>query len=247
MPLNLYKRNDRENDDDNRYGRPTFQRLYLKNVAFEFDSSWLVDLPDSKYDLVYENSARGYLASLLDQRAYDHRYTYRKGEGIWIIDKEAKWFNIVRKDKDHDNVDEDEDHGNVDEDEDHDNTDKHLDTVYRDCDGEYIQVYEHDFDNRFLSSRACTSVETFLGRIGSIGIGDYYPDWETDDIYSPYGPEPIKMVRILVRRDNEVKVVTRRCKPKCFRHGSCICSDNEGEWRDDEDEDKDVELSKNEA
>jgi hypothetical protein len=233
MPLNLYKRNDRENDDENDdengYRWPIYQRLNLKNVAFEFDSSWLVDLPDSKYELLDEKSARGYLASLLDQRAYNYRYDCKRGEWIWIVDKEAKWLNIV------------------DEDEHHDNADKHHDTVYRDCDEEYILIHEYDFPKRVLCGRAGTSADTFLMKIGSMGIGDYYHDWGTNEIYSPYGPEPIKMVMILVRQDNEVKEVKRRCKPKCYRHGWCICSDDEGGWREDEDEDKDVELSKNEA
>jgi hypothetical protein len=220
MLLNLYKRNDRENDDENRYGWPKFQRLYLKNVAFEFDSSWLVDLPDSKYALMYENSARGYLASLLDEKAYHHRYTYKKGEGIWIVDKETKWYSLVDEDEDHDNVDEDEDHDNVDEDEDHDNVDededhdnvdKHDDTVFWDCDGEYIQVYEEDFSNRRASILETTNVREFISRIWSMGIGDHYPDWEADR----YGPEPCKMVRILVRRDNELKLFDRTRKKSC--------------------------------
>ncbi|CAJ0547186.1 Ff.00g018130.m01.CDS01 [Fusarium sp. VM40] len=239
MSLNLYKRNDRENDDDNRYGWPILQRLYLQNIALEFDNSWLVDLPDCKYGLAHENSARGFLAKLIFDAAYDHRHLRSEGVGIWIVDKKAKWLN---------NVDDDEDHGCVDEDEDedHDNADKHHDTVYRDCDGEYIEVHEDNFVDRHLCYGAGTSAVTFLRELGyNTGISDCDWHYESDDC-DP-SPEPTKQVRMLVRRDNKVKEITRGCKPKCHRVGRCICSDDEGEWREDKDEDKDVKLSKNEA
>ncbi|KAL4728970.1 hypothetical protein ACLX1H_003376 [Fusarium chlamydosporum] len=120
MSLNRNRRNDHEDDheddyesdDEDCFVEPTIQELRLKNFALEFDSSWLMDLPDHIYWLSDENSARGYLAYLLKEKAGYLSFDFDiEREGIWLIDKEAEWFN---------------------------DADKHHDTVYRDCDGEFI-------------------------------------------------------------------------------------------------------------
>ncbi|KAF5663643.1 tetracycline resistance protein [Fusarium heterosporum] len=217
------KRDDRkdyhadEHEDDAGWQRP--QKLQLENIGLEFDNSWLVDLPDHVYDLAYENSARGYLTNLLKQKAdYLDPLDFER-EAIWIVDKWAKWFS---------------------------NADEHHGTVYRDCDGEYIEVYCDDLVNPYSDDEKAPNAAGFLRKLVRLGFDDFYYQPESPGgWFGPWGPEPEKIVRLLVRRDNEVKEVTGKCKNKCFRIGWCICSNDEGNWWEDEDED--VELPENEA
>ncbi|KAM0227213.1 hypothetical protein ACHAP5_012222 [Fusarium lateritium] len=219
-----YKKNDDDDDDEDDVGWSLLQKLYLKNIALEFDSSWLLDLPDSIFWLADENSARGYLTKLLKQKAYhynpDDRFNPRR-EGIWIVDKEAKWFN---------------------------NDDEHYDTVYRDCDGEYVEVRCDRFVHDYPSKGADPNATIFLKKLDHLGFEDCYIAEESPGGWmGPYNPEAGGIARILVRRDNEVKELTGKCKRKCYRLGWCICSDDEGEWWEDEDEDVDMKLSENKA
>ncbi|KAH6954850.1 hypothetical protein DER45DRAFT_540992 [Fusarium avenaceum] len=204
MSLILYKSNDREDDNDDDYDWPA---LYLMNIALEFNSTWLVDLPDHEHYLTDENSVRGYLAYLIKEKAFHGCDLNIEGEGIWIVDKEAKWFN-----KEH-----------------HDNTDRHHDTVYRDCDGEYVEVFRDQFVHYYRSDGGEPNAAVFLQRLDLMHIVDgYFSPWGGEWIESS-GPKSEKIVRLLVRQDNEVKETTWRCKSKCDRLGWCICSDDEGD------------------
>ncbi|KAM0349833.1 hypothetical protein ACHAPU_003667 [Fusarium lateritium] len=223
MPPLGYKRNDDDDDDDEDDYRDN-QKLLVKNIALEFDGSWLVDLPNHVYHLADENSARGYLTNLLKQKAY-HCQLFdidmgmymdmdMEREVIWIVDKEAKWF---------------------------DNADEHHDTVYRDCDGEYIEVSFDDYVRSNLGDGPVPNAAKFLGQLERMDFEDFYPQPESPGgFFGPYGPEPKKMVRLLLRRENELKKTTERCKYKCDRLGWCICSDDEGDWWEDADEDIDL-------
>ncbi|KPA35923.1 hypothetical protein FLAG1_11342 [Fusarium langsethiae] len=223
MSLIRYKRNYHEDDYEDDVGWSIFSELRLKNIALEFDSSWLVDLPEHIYDLADENSARGYLAKLLKQKAYGCLPFCFKGEGIWIVDKEAKWFGNA-----------DEHHYMVYRDGNHD-------TVYQDCDGEYIEVSCDQFTHRYSYDGEFPNAVVFLQRLNSLSFHDCYFEPESPDP-SEELPEPENMVKLLVRRDNEVKKTTRRCKRKCDRLGWCICSDDRGNWWEDEDEDMDANI-----
>jgi hypothetical protein len=84
----------RFNDDDadyfqwwshNRY-QSLFEQPDLQDIALEFDPSWMTDIPDFYLDMIYENSARGYLVHWV----YENAKLYH--ESLSIIDKEAEWF-----------------------------------------------------------------------------------------------------------------------------------------------------------
>ncbi|KAF9771629.1 hypothetical protein IL306_010725 [Fusarium sp. DS 682] len=185
---------------------------FIKNVAIEFDQSWSMDFPYSIYDLVKENSARGYLARLLLDRAVD--WSTRAPESIWLIDKGAMWSS---------------------------HPDQDIATVYHDCDGDYIEVdWEHAISKSAdgLSPSAKGFIEDFGGQfdgdLDEICRTSRYPDEAYDEYmldlfdYRPF--EISSSVRLLVLRDNEVKLPTWRCKTKCDDIGWCICSEDEGEW-----------------
>jgi hypothetical protein len=209
MLLMRHKRNGYEDDCEDDY-EDDFQKLQIKNIALEFDSSWLVDLPDDIYDLANENSARGYLTHLLKTKAFSFLHVFVESEGIWIVDKEAKWFN---------------------------NPKEHHNTVYRDCDGEYIEVHCNHFLHSNPYGGEVPNAAVFLYTLDRLGFDYCYPSPESyGDMIEPRGPEAESMVRLLVRRDKEVKEITERCKRKCDRLGWCICSDDEGECWEDEDE-----------
>ncbi|KAG8665377.1 hypothetical protein FPOAC2_10452 [Fusarium poae] len=96
---------------------------------------------------------------------------YRHGiDALWIIDKETKWF-----DKDF----------------------RHHDTVYWDCDTEYVEVDWHHVVTYCNGGRWC-SASGFMWRI---------KDWLEDfsDVYDSDEPRPKDMFRLLVRRDNEMQ------------------------------------------
>ncbi|KAF5000434.1 hypothetical protein FGRMN_1765 [Fusarium graminum] len=220
-----HKRDDRADDraDDHEYDYeydirlPGLQKLHLENIGLEFDSSWLVDLPDHIYDMAYENSTRGYLANFLKEKAdYLSLFTTQR-EGMWIVDKRAGWYN---------------------------NADTHHDTIYRDCDGEYIEVYCNDLADSYSSDGEFPNAATFLRELVILGFDDCFSvPASPGRSMGPWNPEPKDEVRLLVRRDYQAKEVAGRCKNKCFRIGRCICDEVEGDWWEDEDEDMDVELS----
>ncbi|KAJ4126972.1 hypothetical protein NW768_008593 [Fusarium equiseti] len=88
---------------------PLWSELSVNNIALEFDRSWLESIPDYLREVKEEYSSRGYFGYLLFKHAMDTLSI----NGLWIIDKEAKWF------------------------------DRHYeqhDTVYRDSDTEYVEV-----------------------------------------------------------------------------------------------------------
>ncbi|KAM0295353.1 hypothetical protein ACHAPM_010717 [Fusarium culmorum] len=54
----------------------------MKNIAFEFDPTWLIDLPATDSDMRAENSPRGLFLLLLQLRQMPN---------IWLIDRETTW------------------------------------------------------------------------------------------------------------------------------------------------------------
>jgi hypothetical protein len=93
-------------ESNNHHSSP---RCIVKNIAVQFDDSWLDDIPTCLLDLQDESSARGFFGSLL------LKYFISLGhlEALWIIDKEAWWYESPLQDHD---------------------------TVYRDGDEEYFEV-----------------------------------------------------------------------------------------------------------
>ncbi|XEU96044.1 hypothetical protein FSHL1_001329 [Fusarium sambucinum] len=61
--------------------------LNVKNVAFEFDPTWLIDLPEDGFVLKRESSPRGLLTHLLEDYAFISRSPH-----VWLIDRETIWL-----------------------------------------------------------------------------------------------------------------------------------------------------------
>ena len=66
---------------------PVSPRSIVRNIAVQFDESWLEDIPSSFLSLKDDNSGRGFFASLF----LKHRWTLGNLDSLWIIDKEARW------------------------------------------------------------------------------------------------------------------------------------------------------------
>jgi len=63
-----------------------FEQPDLQDIALEFDPIWVTDIPCFYLDMMWENSARGYLVHWVYENAK------LDGESLSIFDKEAKWF-----------------------------------------------------------------------------------------------------------------------------------------------------------
>ncbi|KAM0355582.1 hypothetical protein ACHAO7_005515 [Fusarium culmorum] len=189
-----------------------FQSMPLENIAFDFDQSWMEDgeCGTSYYKMKYEQSARGYWASLLRgvlQRDVPHKT-------LWIIDKNAKWFERSLKD------------------------DR---TVCIDSEGEYVEVSWDDVPestgdgvshsaSAFLSSFYCANVSELSQEFA--GPGSYYPYCAYESDEETHNFKLKDWVRLLVRRENKVQETTWECWDKCDSIGWCICQDEEGNWWD---------------
>ncbi|KAH7173967.1 uncharacterized protein B0J16DRAFT_406339 [Fusarium flagelliforme] len=111
------------------------ETLSVSNIALEFNESWLDDLPGTVSHAKRENSAQGYFAYLYSKSS-------RKGlsfDGLWIIDKEAFWFD--KDSQDHD-------------------------TVYRDFDAEYVEVQWSDAVH-YETEDASVNASHFMMEIGA--------------------------------------------------------------------------------
>jgi hypothetical protein len=110
-------------------------QLSVSNIALELDESWLDDIPCTVSQAKRENSARGYFAYLYSKFS-------RNGlsfEGLWVMDKEAFWFDEDSQD--------------------------HV-TVYRDCDVEYGEVKWSDAVN-YDTPDAIINASHFMLEIGN--------------------------------------------------------------------------------
>lgn len=139
------------------------QTSEIKNIALEFDKSWLTDFPSCTYNLSGESSARGYFASVLKQ-------TRRRNIAridLWIIDKEAKWSGQFFK----------------------------RDTVYRDCDAEYIEIEWCGVVN-YEGYGTPPTASFLMKKIDS---------WMWGGVRNSADRAPKDIFRLLVRRDNGVK------------------------------------------
>ena len=88
---------------------PSPPRSIVRNIAVQFDDSWLEDNPNRLASLQDDNSARGFFASPF----LKYRRTLRHLDALWIIDKEAWWYEMPSQ---------------------------NYDTVYQDGDTEYVEV-----------------------------------------------------------------------------------------------------------
>ncbi|KAG8667359.1 hypothetical protein FPOAC2_12523 [Fusarium poae] len=186
-----------------RYDKAYYHELLPNNIALEFDPSWLMDILSFKYiyKLGNENSARGYLSHLLSR----NHWTEIDVEGIWIIDKEAKWFTSLPK---------------------------HHDTVYQDCDAEYVEVKWADVVN-YTGNGSSATASKFIEKLDCLCMQYCLPsDTDFDHLLGRGGPIPQNVIRLLVRRDNEVKDPTIGRSFTRDEFGWVIYSD------EDEDEDE---------
>ncbi|RGP66126.1 tetracycline resistance [Fusarium sporotrichioides] len=163
------------------------QLILLDNIAFEFGQSWMAEASMFYFDMKGAQSARGYWASLI-RGVSEGRVT--PSESLWIIDRNAKWFEESLKDNK---------------------------TVYRDCEGEYVEV---GWDNipKSTGDGVSLSVSAFLSSFISsshvelrqifAGPGSLYPDcaYESDEEAFDFKLED--RFRLLVRRGNQVQEVT---------------------------------------
>ncbi|RFN48966.1 hypothetical protein FIE12Z_6814 [Fusarium flagelliforme] len=192
---------------------PTSKCLY--NIALEYEPSWVTDLPHPLFNLPYENSARGYLAHCFKERLAG-TVRWRREESFWIIDKRAKWFASPPPPYT-------------------------QQCVYWDCDAEYVEAdWDQVAHRNKVSDDEADDAAGFIHRVDRFccQARDRYP-WDT--MYAPYGPKeptpwiyrgdgPLKnVVRLLVRRDNQVKPATTVCRVECHTNGWCICGDEENE------------------
>ncbi|KAF5233588.1 hypothetical protein FANTH_12504 [Fusarium anthophilum] len=87
------------NDESWQVALPGPQNVYIKNIAFEFDSTWNVDLPKGYHDLASENSARGLFSRFL----YSAYLNYATEPTIYLIQKTGQWTSYWPSDEMHDN------------------------------------------------------------------------------------------------------------------------------------------------
>ncbi|KAM0384932.1 hypothetical protein ACHAO7_011848 [Fusarium culmorum] len=171
-------------------GMSDLHELRVRNIALEFHRSWLVDIPVDYFGWNDENSMRAYFTYLLT--AEDR--SPGTFEGLWIIDKDAKWFDGYHK---------------------------RPDTVYRDCDAEYIEV---DWSN-VVRYDTFDGVSEFM-----LCIDDWLLDSANlescDRLSNPDFPGPKEVFRLLVRRDNQVEKPTRDDKAHYMGLGWCLLKDD---------------------
>jgi len=176
----------------------------VTKIALLYDPSWATDLPNPLYNLPYEDSARGYLAYLIQQRLSDAvRYS---GSELYIIDKEAKWFCLPP-----------------------DPFKRRV--LYWDCDAEYIEarwsqiVPRYNSFDRVDAAGFIYKLDTLVQRMHEVtyvyGPKLPYPWFSGND-------DPLSTtIKLLVRRDNQVKHTTLDCQTTCHRIGWCVCSEEE--------------------
>ncbi|KAH7174042.1 uncharacterized protein B0J16DRAFT_389925 [Fusarium flagelliforme] len=186
----------------------------VTKIALLYDPSWATDLPNPLYNLPYEDSARGYLAYLIQQRVADAVRFGRKE--LYIIDKEAKWFPIIYKEA------------------------EWLWTpplyfqrqvLYWDCDAEYVEVKWFQVAPRYNGSDRVDAAG-FIHKLDTLVRRMH----EATYVYGPKVPclwvsgndDPLTTtIKLLVRRDNQVKHTNLDCQPTCHRIGWCVCSEEE--------------------
>ncbi|KAH6954540.1 hypothetical protein DER45DRAFT_596400 [Fusarium avenaceum] len=159
--------------------------LGVSNVAFEFDLSWNSNLPHCLNDMIEENSPRGMLA-----KALYHAVDGYRSPQLWIIDNKTPWLR---------------------------SPDQDIHTVYYDCEDAYVEI---DWEDTRIDTRrqAHQGLATrFMERLSYLGQDDYnsyrfrgeLSPWENCVYYSNATEFFVEdAVKLLVRRDNEVKQFT---------------------------------------
>ncbi|KAI8712662.1 2EXR domain-containing protein [Fusarium sp. LHS14.1] len=154
--------------------------LYVENIAFEFDPSWNHDFPTCIYDLMEEKSARGCLAKMVEFMVSSNSFSRFK---IWLVDQTARWRA---------------------------KPDQVVGPVFRDCDGEYVQIEAYYTYNELDKGESRSPLLKFIHEFGYLG-DSYYRDVERGD-WSP-GLDYIldhpyywadSSIGLLVRRDKYV-------------------------------------------
>ncbi|OBS28431.1 hypothetical protein FPOA_02369 [Fusarium poae] len=173
------------------------------NIAFEFDQRWMEDSKMWYHYMQEEQSVRGYWALLLEEQL--NRNEPRRT--LWIIDKNAKWFE---RSPERDTI------------------------IYRDYDEDYVEVDWDDVPDS-TGDGASLSASAFFDRFWTANYLDlrgifrystsYYLHcgYESDEEAQTF--ELKSRVKLLVRRDNQVKEPTWECWDKCNQQGWCICQD----------------------
>ena len=177
----------------------------VTKIALLYNHSWATDLPSSLYNLAREDFARGYLAYLIQQRMALGLCSGCKE--LYLIDKESKWFwkpPLWCK----------------------------RQVLYWDCDAEYVKIEWSQVVPQCNESDAVNAA----GFIHKLGI---LVSRMRDDTYA-YGPRVphrwiwlngnplINTIKLLVRRDNQVRCTTMDCQPTCHETGGAFAAKRRG-------------------
>ncbi|RFN48980.1 hypothetical protein FIE12Z_6828 [Fusarium flagelliforme] len=128
-------------------------RIVVANIAVKFDDSWLENIPNCLSRLQGEISARGFFGSLLLE--YHRNLGYL--DALWIIDKDAWWYDTLSQDHD---------------------------TVYRDGDEEYVEVdWSHIVHFRPSASTFMKKIDGFLIDYPGLGGLNYPSNLRPRDVF----------------------------------------------------------------
>lgn len=176
----------------------------ITKTALLYDPLWATDLPSPLYNLPYGNSARGYLVYLIQQGLASQVRSGRRK--FYIIDREAKWLwtpPLLNE----------------------------RQVLYWDCDAEYIEIEWSQVVPEYNESNAVNAAG-FIQKLGIL-VGRMWAETHA------YGSrlacrwisgrdDPLTTtIKLLVRRDNQVKRTTLDCQPTCYGIGWCVCNKEE--------------------
>ncbi|SCO76100.1 uncharacterized protein FRV6_00312 [Fusarium oxysporum] len=161
----------------------------IQNIAFEFDLTWDTDLPGTYYDLMSENSARGFLSRF----CYNAFLNNSEEHKIWLFEKTGQWSWSRWGSKDY------------------------MGTSFHDCDTEYVEIHPpfncdqchhwHKFDGIFDNLFKFIHNVGFLSEVLNRDHPDWKPehdDWRTD-CFSTVEFYIDDNIQYLARRDKQVK------------------------------------------
>ncbi|KAH7245427.1 hypothetical protein BKA59DRAFT_544702 [Fusarium tricinctum] len=160
--------------------------LKICNLAFEFDPSWNNNLSKSGFrlsEMIKENSPRGMFA-----KALYHTADGNTSPQLWIIDKSTPWLR---------------------------STDQDIHTVYYDCKHAYVEIAWEDTRSDTTKQARYGLASEFIEDLSFLGQDDYNSyrfRAEMSRLSNSYlntAEFDVKdAVKLLVRRDNEVKQFT---------------------------------------
>ncbi|KAF4465911.1 tetracycline resistance [Fusarium albosuccineum] len=170
----------------------------VKNIALEFEPSWILDFPRDLFDLNDGKSSRGFLAQVLINMALSHSWS----AVFWLIDKSARWR--ARPDRDISTVFSDSDGEYVEID---------WSEIYSGGEDESDIRSDGDYESKIQSDAECESpIVQFINKLAEFDEQIWlllidglivWGDIEASDWWR-YTFSIKESIRLLVRRDNQV-------------------------------------------